>query len=83
MENRFFLQVGSGAPLKNWSVPALGLLVTFLARPGSMLRFYLARSDHPWPWDFGGPGPEHLDRLLPELRLVRIPLLVQAKATCT
>ena len=69
--------MGSGAPLKDWSVPALGLLLTFLARPGSMLHFYLARSDH--PWDFGGPGPEHLDHLLPALRLVRIPLLVQPK----
>ena len=27
----FTLQVGSGAPLKDWSVPALGLMLTFLS----------------------------------------------------
>ena len=36
-------KVGSGGPLKDRSVPALGLPLTFLARPGSMLHFYLAR----------------------------------------
>ena len=46
-----------------------------------MLHFYLARSDR--AWNFGGPGPEHLDHLRPVLRRVRIPLPVQPKATCT